>query len=146
VELTLLLVALLPLVGAMITPLFRLEQDDKHVIVIARTPYVKAHEAEMDVTRSGFKMHVKPYFLSLSFKQPLREGEPEKASWCALTLTLSRPLPPPPASLSHSLTRALALSLTLTLPLSRLLSLSLSHSHSRALSHTLSRSACRGPD
>ena len=118
-ELTLLLVALLPLVGAMITPLFRLEQDDKHVIVIARTPYVKAHEAEMDVTRSGFKMHVKPYFLSLSFKQPLREGEPEKASWCALTLTL---------------------------PLSRLLSLSLSHSHSRALSHTLSRSACRGPD
>ena len=87
---TLLLVAFLPLAAVMITPLFRLEQDDKHVIVIARTPYVKAHEAEMDVTRSGFKMHVKPYFLSLSFKQPLREGEPEKASWCALRLPGSR--------------------------------------------------------
>ena len=77
----LLLLVCLPLAATMITPLFRLDQNDKHVILVARTPYVNAQEAEMDVTRNGFKMHVKPYFLSLVFKQPLCEGEPEKASW-----------------------------------------------------------------
>ena len=75
--------ALLLLVGAahgMITPIFSVTQDHATVTVTMRTPYIKADELEIDVSGSAFKCHVRPYYLSLNFKQPLQEGG-EQARW-----------------------------------------------------------------
>ena len=65
---------------AMITPLFSVDQDDASITITMRTPYIKADELELDVTGSAFRCHVRPYYLSLNFKQRLQEGG-EKARW-----------------------------------------------------------------
>uniref|UniRef100_A0A7S0HWJ0 CS domain-containing protein n=1 Tax=Hanusia phi TaxID=3032 RepID=A0A7S0HWJ0_9CRYP len=65
----------------MITPIFRVDQSATHVCIVMRTPYVKAEELEMDVSPFTAKLYVRPYFLSLTFKQPLRDDGTEKASW-----------------------------------------------------------------
>ena len=55
----------------MITPLFSVRQDDQCLHITVRTPYVKAEELELEVDEYNFRFFVKPYFLSLTFKQPL---------------------------------------------------------------------------
>jgi protein SHQ1 len=59
----------------------RRSQDENHVILIVRTPHVKAEELDLEVSHYGFKLYVRPYFLSLTFKQPLAEDGKETASW-----------------------------------------------------------------
>ncbi len=49
------------------------KQDDKTVILIVRTPHVKADEVDLEVYRHIVKFYAKPYYLSLTFKQPLAE-------------------------------------------------------------------------
>lgn len=56
-------------------------QDDTHVVLVVRTPHVKADELDLEVSRSVFKMYIRPYFLSLTFKQPLAEDGKETANW-----------------------------------------------------------------
>jgi len=60
--------------SAMITPLFSVTQDELSVTVTMRTPYIRADELEIDVAGNTFKCHVRPYYLSLTFKQLLQEG------------------------------------------------------------------------
>lgn len=48
-------------------------QDDTFVIITIRTPHVKADELDLEVSRHVFKFYVKPYFLSLTFRQDLSE-------------------------------------------------------------------------
>ena len=57
----------------MITPLFNLRQDETHLFLCVRTPHVKAEDLELEVDGCCVKMFVKPYFLSLTFKQQLSE-------------------------------------------------------------------------
>ena len=66
--------------NAMITPIFSVKQDDATITITMRTPYVKADELEIDISGNSFKCHVRPYYLSLTFKQTLQEGG-EKARW-----------------------------------------------------------------
>lgn len=65
----------------MITPLFSLRQDEKHVHLCVRTPHVKAEDLELEVDGCCVKMFAKPYFLSLTFKQQLSEVSPFKISF-----------------------------------------------------------------
>lgn len=48
-------------------------QDDTFVILTIRTPHVKADELDLEVSRHVFKFYVKPYYLSLTFRQDLSE-------------------------------------------------------------------------
>jgi hypothetical protein len=53
--------------------MYNMRQDDKMVILIVRTPHVKAEELDLEVYRHTVKFYAKPYYLSLVFKQPLSE-------------------------------------------------------------------------
>ena len=74
------LLALLQASSAMLTPLFSVTQDDASISITMRTPYVRAEELEIDVVGSAFTCHVRPYYLSLNFKQRLQQGG-EKVRW-----------------------------------------------------------------
>jgi protein SHQ1 len=63
----------------MITPVFRLSQDDTHTIIVIRVPYVKISSSEVFVELSNFRFYLKPYYLNLTFKQELQQEEPESA-------------------------------------------------------------------
>jgi|JI9StandDraft_1071089.scaffolds.fasta_scaffold594838_2 protein SHQ1 len=64
----------------MIVPEFKLKQSDSHVLVYIRVPYIKVSACEFYIETSTFKFYLKPYLLSLTFEQPLREvEEPSKA-------------------------------------------------------------------
>jgi protein SHQ1 len=63
----------------MITPVFRLSQEDAHVIIVIRVPYVKISSSEVFVELSNFRFYLKPYYLNLTFKQELQQEEPESA-------------------------------------------------------------------
>jgi len=80
----------------MITPIFSVTQDSSTITVTMRTPYIKADELELDVMGSSFKCHVRPYYLSLTFKQLLQEGG-ENARWDVdkneMTVTIPKATP-----------------------------------------------------
>lgn len=64
----------------MIVPEFKLKQTDSHVVVFIRVPYIKVTACEFYIEADTFKFYLKPYLLSLTFQQPLREvEEPSKA-------------------------------------------------------------------
>ena len=67
----------------MLTPIFSVAQDDAVVTITMRTPYVRAEELELDVSGNVFKCHVRPYYLSLAFKQRLMSSETSepRARW-----------------------------------------------------------------
>jgi hypothetical protein len=67
--------------SAMITPLFSVTQDELSVTVTMRTPYIRADELEIDVAGNTFKCYLRPYYLSLTFKQLLQEGGEKVFSW-----------------------------------------------------------------
>ena len=74
---------LLGVASAMLTPIFSVAQDDAVVTITMRTPYVRAEELELDVSGNVFKCHVRPYYLSLAFKQRLMSSEASepRARW-----------------------------------------------------------------
>ena len=59
----------------MITPDFKLSQEEEVVIVAIRVPYVKISSCEVEVEKNRFTFYLKPYFLKLQFAQDLKEGE-----------------------------------------------------------------------
>ena len=66
----------------MIIPQFSLTQDENFLIIVIRVPYVKISKAEFYIEKNGFKFYLKPYSLSLTFAQSLKEVEyPEHASY-----------------------------------------------------------------
>lgn len=58
----------------MIVPEFKLKQTDAYVIVFIRVPYIKVTACEFYIEPDTFKFYLKPYLLSLSFEQPLKEA------------------------------------------------------------------------
>ena len=63
----------------MLTPLFELSQDDDFVMVRIRIPHLRADEGEFYIEGCSFKFYLKPYFLRLTFEQPLVEDGRERA-------------------------------------------------------------------
>lgn len=55
----------------MITPDFKLGQTSEHLLVRIRLPYVKISKADFYNDEHVFKFYLKPYFLSLTFDEPL---------------------------------------------------------------------------
>ncbi|RKO97298.1 hypothetical protein CXG81DRAFT_14858 [Caulochytrium protostelioides] len=65
----------------MITPSFTLDQDAETVTLRARCPYVKASEIAIHVEGAHLRIHIQPYFLSLSLPAPLVEDGREKGEY-----------------------------------------------------------------
>lgn len=64
----------------MIVPDFKLRQNDTHLLVFIRVPYIKVSACEFYIEVKTFKFYLKPYLLSLNLEQPLKEvEEPTKA-------------------------------------------------------------------
>ncbi len=59
----------------MITPDFKLSQEDEVLIVAIRVPYVKISACEVYVEKNRFTFYLQPYFLKLQFAQDLQEGD-----------------------------------------------------------------------
>lgn len=59
----------------MITPRFQCEQDDENVIVSIQMPHIKTSLIDYTINSNVFRIHVKPYFLRLTFSQDLSEEE-----------------------------------------------------------------------
>ena len=48
----------------MITPQFKVDQNDSSLIISIKLKYVKISEIEFFVENNNFRFHLKPYFLS----------------------------------------------------------------------------------
>ncbi|RKP06041.1 SHQ1 protein-domain-containing protein [Thamnocephalis sphaerospora] len=77
----------------MITPAFRLEQDDEFVTVLIRAPHVRAQEVDMYVSGNEFKLYVKPYFLRLHLPGHVVEDERATASYDVAAGEITAKLP-----------------------------------------------------
>ena len=56
----------------MIVPDFKLKQNETHVQVYIRVPYIKVNSCEFYIESGTFKFFLKPYLLSLNFEQSLK--------------------------------------------------------------------------
>jgi protein SHQ1 len=65
----------------MITPKFKLRQDDAFVYADIQAPHIKASDVEFVVDGTSFTLHCKPYFLKLNFEQQLVQDGRETASY-----------------------------------------------------------------
>jgi len=65
----------------MITPRFRLEQNDHFVIAYIETPYVKFSEVEISIHEQQFSFYCKPYHLQLYFSNSIIEDGRESAQF-----------------------------------------------------------------
>lgn len=63
----------------MITPRFRIEQDDNFVTLFVSAPYVKYSEGEMVIFDNTFTFYCKPYHLKLYFSGEVVEDGTESA-------------------------------------------------------------------
>lgn len=64
----------------MITPDFTISQDEAHIILNIKLPYVKIKASEVYVEPNSFTFYLKPYYLKLNFAQTLQSGESAIAS------------------------------------------------------------------
>ncbi|ORX55567.1 SHQ1-domain-containing protein [Hesseltinella vesiculosa] len=65
----------------MITPTFKVEQDDNSVTVIINTPYVRAQDVDLHVHDNEFRFFLKPYFLRLYFPGRIVEDDDADAKY-----------------------------------------------------------------
>ncbi|KAI8592159.1 SHQ1 protein-domain-containing protein [Geranomyces variabilis] len=65
----------------MLTPAFSISQNDEFVTVVLKCPYIKTQDVEFYINDNEFKFYVKPYFLRLTFPEPIVEDGREKASY-----------------------------------------------------------------
>ncbi|CAD8064554.1 unnamed protein product [Paramecium sonneborni] len=73
----------------LITPEFLIEQDEKHIIIKLRLPYVKPTKSEFSMIGKQFSFFLKPYLLQLTFNEFLKDSEqPSKAVYDPETYSL----------------------------------------------------------
>ncbi|KAG0174705.1 Hsp90 cochaperone shq1 [Apophysomyces sp. BC1034] len=63
----------------MITPSFKVDQDDASVTIVIKTPYVRAQDVDLHVQNNEFRLFLRPYFLRLYFPGNLVEDDDSKA-------------------------------------------------------------------
>jgi len=59
----------------MITPYFKVEQEENFLFVHLKLKYVKISEVDFYLEGNNFKFHLKPYFLNLNFSDNIKETE-----------------------------------------------------------------------
>ena len=59
----------------MITPDFKISQEEDLVVIKIRLPYVKISASEVYVEKNMFYFYLKPYYLKLQFTEDLIEGD-----------------------------------------------------------------------
>ncbi|KAI9323621.1 SHQ1 protein-domain-containing protein [Dichotomocladium elegans] len=65
----------------MITPTFKVDQDEHSVIICINTPYVRAQDVDLHVQGSEFRFFLRPYFLRLNFPGNLVEDDASSATY-----------------------------------------------------------------
>ncbi|KAI9490919.1 SHQ1 protein-domain-containing protein [Zychaea mexicana] len=65
----------------MITPTFKVDQDDNAVIITINTPYVRAQDVDLHVQGSEFRFFLRPYFLRLYFPGNIVEDDDSSAKY-----------------------------------------------------------------
>ncbi|KAG1100734.1 hypothetical protein G6F42_017613 [Rhizopus arrhizus] len=63
----------------MITPTFKVDQDDNSVQITVNTPYVRAQDVDLYVEGTEFRFYLRPYFLRLHFPGNIVEDDNSKA-------------------------------------------------------------------
>ncbi|KAL0087803.1 SHQ1 protein-domain-containing protein [Phycomyces blakesleeanus] len=63
----------------MITPTFKVEQDDNSITIIINTPYVRAQDVDLHVSGTEFRFFLRPYFLRLYLPANVVEDDDSKA-------------------------------------------------------------------
>ncbi|KAI8393944.1 SHQ1 protein-domain-containing protein [Radiomyces spectabilis] len=63
----------------MITPSFKVDQDDNSVTIVIKTPYVRAQDVDLHVQGTEFRFFLRPYFLRLYLPGNLVEDDDSKA-------------------------------------------------------------------
>eukprot|EP00357_Protocruzia_adherens_P007018 CAMPEP_0115040254 /NCGR_PEP_ID=MMETSP0216-20121206/44675_1 /TAXON_ID=223996 /ORGANISM="Protocruzia adherens, Strain Boccale" /LENGTH=512 /DNA_ID=CAMNT_0002421371 /DNA_START=90 /DNA_END=1628 /DNA_ORIENTATION=- len=63
----------------MLTPRFKVTQDDVFVYIILYTPYIKISDAEFEVVENEFHFYLKPYLLHLRFSGKLTADGRDKS-------------------------------------------------------------------
>ena len=71
----------------MLTPRFRLEQDDKFVTVYIYAPFTNVSETEVFMDSQDFRFFSKPYFLRLHFPGTIEENDEASARYDADSLS-----------------------------------------------------------
>ena len=61
----------------MITPLFRLSQDDEFITLTAKLKYVKFSDFDYFIDNNTFRFSLKPYFLKITLSHPLSADSPK---------------------------------------------------------------------
>ncbi|CAI2369515.1 unnamed protein product [Moneuplotes crassus] len=66
----------------MVTPVFRIDQDDNMLYIIMIVKYAKISNAEFEILDNNFRFYLKPYSLNLTFSGKLKEtGEENKSEY-----------------------------------------------------------------
>ncbi|CEI99810.1 hypothetical protein RMCBS344292_13890 [Rhizopus microsporus] len=65
----------------MITPTFKVDQDDNFVYITINTPHVRAQDVDLYVEGSEFRFYLRPYFLRLHFPGNIIEDDQSKATY-----------------------------------------------------------------
>jgi len=55
----------------MITPIFKVEQNEDYIILSIKLKYVKISQVDFFIEKNNFRFHLKPYFLNLFFSDEL---------------------------------------------------------------------------
>jgi hypothetical protein len=64
----------------MVTPVFRVDQDDSFIYIVMIVKYSKISSAEFDIDAATFRFSLKPYNLTLTFTGELKEGGADNKS------------------------------------------------------------------
>ncbi|KAI8343923.1 SHQ1 protein-domain-containing protein [Chlamydoabsidia padenii] len=65
----------------MITPTFKVDQDDTTITITINTPYVRAQDVDLHVQGNEFRFFLRPYFLRLYLPGSVVEDDDSKASY-----------------------------------------------------------------
>jgi protein SHQ1 len=77
----------------MLTPKFKLDQDQEFLFISIHCPFIKAQEVEIDISGTDFRFYCHPYFLRLHLPAPLVENGKEKSSYCVDSGDISLSVP-----------------------------------------------------
>jgi len=65
----------------MITPFFKLEQDEQFIFITIKAKYVKISEVEFFIEKNNFRFSLKPYFLNLNFSHNIKDSEKNSSKY-----------------------------------------------------------------
>ena len=77
----------------MITPRFTLDQNDDFVVAKVVLPHIRLEDLDVYMLGQEFRLHIKPYFLSLTFDGTIVEDGRESAQYDRATDTLTVLMP-----------------------------------------------------